>query len=158
MHPRRLTTSVLLVLVLAVVMATPLFADAQTPKRGGTLRVAYGNEISGLDFHTTPGYEMVWVATNVGCGLINIAPDGKFVPDAAESWQISSEGLLYTFKLRKNVLFHDGTKLDAAAVKFNIDRIMDPATRSSMRTFYEPVHSLEVVDPFILQIRMKYPY
>ena len=56
------------------------------PKRGGTLRVAYGNEILGLDFHTVPGYEMIWVATNVGCGLLGIAPDGKLVPDAAESW------------------------------------------------------------------------
>src|SRR5207245_1558513 len=128
------------------------------PKRGGALRVAYGNEISNLDFHTAPGYEMNWVAMNIGCGLINITPDGKFVPDAAESWQISPDGLLYTFKLRKNVLFHDGTKVDAAAVKFSIDRIMDPAIKSSMRTFYEPVHSVEVIDPQTVQIRLKHPY
>jgi peptide/nickel transport system substrate-binding protein len=155
MRSSRLAT--FLVIVAAVVI-TPLFADAQTPKRGGTLRVAYGNEISGLDFHTTPGYEMIWVATNVGCGLVNLAPDGKFVPDAAESWQISPDGLLYTFKLRKNVVFHDGTKLDAAAVKTNIDHIMDPKTGSSVRPFYQDVHSVEVVDPFTVQIRLKRPY
>src|SRR5713226_8400466 len=40
-------------------------ALAQTPKRGGTLRVSYGNEIANLDFHTAPGYEMMWVAMNV---------------------------------------------------------------------------------------------
>src|SRR5262245_50084147 len=102
-------------------------AKAAEPKRGGTLRVAYGNEIAGLDFHTTAGYEMVWVATNIGCGLINPTPDGKFVPDAAESWQISPDGLLYTFKLRKKVLFQDGTKLDAGAGKLNIERMIDPA-------------------------------
>jgi len=141
---------------LAVLASSPGFAAE--PKRGGILRVAYGNEIAGLDFHTTAGYEMIWVATNVGCGLLNPTPDGKFVPDAAESWQISPDGLLYTFKLKKNVLFHDGTKVDAAAVKFNIDRIMDPATRSSMRTFYEPVHSVEVLDPSTVQIRLKHPY
>src|SRR6266849_6732904 len=123
------------------------------PKRGGTLRVAYGNEIAHLDFHTASGYEMMWVAMNVGCGLINITPDGKFVPDAAESWQISSDGLLYTFKLRRNALFHDGTKVDAAAVKFSIDRIMDPATKSGMRTFYASVHSVEVLDPHTVQDR-----
>jgi peptide/nickel transport system substrate-binding protein len=133
-------------------------ALAAEPKRGGALRVAYGNEISNLDFHTAPGYEMNWVAMNIGCGLINITPDGKFVPDAADSWQISPDGLLYTFKLRKNLLFHDGTKVDAAAVKFSIDRIMDPATKSSMRTFYEPVHSVEVVDPQTVQLRLKHPY
>src|SRR5439155_96107 len=61
-------------------------ADAQSPKRGGTLRVSYGNEIAHLDFYTAPGYELNWVAMNIGCGLLGITPDGKFVPDAAESW------------------------------------------------------------------------
>jgi len=147
----------LTVLIGMLVAATSL-AEAQTPKRGGTLRVSYGNEISHLDFYTAPGYELNWVAMNIGCGLLGITPDGKFVPDAAESWQISPDALLYTFKLRKNVLFHDGTKVDAAAVKFSIDRIMDPATRSSMRTYYEHVHSVEVLDPYTVQIRLKEPY
>jgi peptide/nickel transport system substrate-binding protein len=148
----------LFVMVLSSAVAAPPAADAQAPKRGGTLRVAYGNEISGLDFHTTPGYEMIWVATNVGCGLIGLGPDGKLLPDAAESWQISPDGLLYTFKLRKNVLFHDGTRLDAAAVKLNIDKIMDPKYGSSVRPFYQAVHSVEVVDPSTVQIRLKHPY
>src|SRR6059058_3781665 len=139
MHLRRVLFG-LTALGSALLLASP--ALGQTPKRGGTLRISYGNEIANLDFHTAPGYEMNWVAMNIGCGLINITPDGKFVPDAAESWQISPDGLLYTFKLRKNVLFHDGTRVDAAAVKFSIDRIMDPAIKSSMRTFYEPVHSV----------------
>jgi len=147
----------LTVLIGMVVADTPL-AEAQTPKRGGTLRVSYGNEISHLDFYTAPGYELNWVAMNIGCGLLGITPDGKFVPDAAESWQISPDALLYTFKLRKNVLFHDGTKVDAAAVKFSIDRIMDPATRSSMRTYYAHVHSVEVLDPYTVQLRLKEPY
>src|SRR6266498_2246830 len=71
---------------------------------------------------------------------------------------MSPDGLLYTFKLRKNVLFHDGTPVDAAAVKFNIDRMRDPATKSGMRAFYEPVHSVEVVDPQTVQVRLKHPY
>jgi peptide/nickel transport system substrate-binding protein len=146
------------VLVLAAGLALPAATDAQTPKRGGTLRVSYGNEIAHLDFHTAPGYEMMWVAMNVGCGLVNITPDGKFVGDAAESWQMSPDGLLYTFKLRNDVLFHDGTKVDATAVKFSIDRLRDPATKSGMRTFYEPVQSVEVLDPRTVQLRLKEPY
>src|SRR5437870_13194808 len=141
-----------------MIAVPPLSSEAQAPKRGGILRVSYGNEIANLDFHTAPGYEMMWVAMNVGCGLVNITPDGKFVGDAAESWQISQDGLLYTFKLRSNALFHDGTRVDAAAVKFSIDRLMDPATKSGMRSFYEPVHSVEVVDPLTVQIRLKQPY
>src|SRR5882724_9534529 len=160
MRSRRLLPGLLLGLTaLALTVAAPApVADAQSPKRGGTLRVSYGNEIAHLDFHTAPGYEMMWVAMNVGCGLVNITPDGKFVGDAAESWQTSSDGLLYTFKLRKNVLFHDGTPVDAAAVKFSIDRLMDPATKSGMRSFFESVHSVEVLDPLSVQIRLKQPY
>jgi len=112
-----------LVLLLAAVVALPPAADAQAPKRGGTLRVSYGNEIANLDFHTAPGYEMMWVAMNVGCSLTNITADGKFVGDAAESWTTSPDGLLYTFKLRRNVLFHDGTPVDAAAVKFTTSSV-----------------------------------
>src|SRR5213080_1112537 len=127
---RRPLLAVTGVLVMLAILCGEGTAAAQ--KRGGTLRVAYGNEIAGLDFHTVPGYEMVWVATNIGCGLISITPDGKFIPDAAESWHLAPDGLLYTFKLTKNVRFHDGSKVDAAAGKITVERIMDPATKSSM--------------------------
>src|SRR5881398_1832494 len=152
MRPRRIASRLFVALTaLAWMAAVAAAAEAQTPKRGGTLRVSYGNEIANLDFHTAPGYEMMWVAMNVGCGLVNITPDGKFVGDAAESWQVSPDGLLYTFKLKKNVLFHDGTKVDATAVKFSIDRLMDPATGSGMRSFYDTVHSVEVLDSTFVQ-------
>src|SRR5262245_3603666 len=144
------------VALLLVAQAAP--TEAQAPKRGGTLKVSYGNEIANLDFHTAPGYEMMWVAMNVGCGLVNITPDGKFVGDAAESWKVSPDGLSYTFKLKPNVLFHDGTKVDAAAVKFSIARLMDPETKSGMRSFFSSVHSVEVLDPLNVQIRLKQPY
>src|SRR5687768_17537654 len=127
MRSTRIVTTLAMLAALFVLFDT---AAAQTPKRGGTLRVSYGNDIAHLDFHTAPGYEMMWVAMNVGCGLVDITPDGKFVPDAAESWTVSPDHLLYTFKLRKNVVFHDGTPVDSKAVKFSIDRLMDPATKS----------------------------
>jgi peptide/nickel transport system substrate-binding protein len=142
----------------AALAAAGVTAASATEKRGGTLRVAYGNEILGLDFHSLPGYEMLWVASNIGCGLVRLTPDGKFVPDAAESWQVSPDGLLYTFKLRRDILFHDGTRLDAAAVKFTMDRHLDPSTRSSIRSFLGAVHSTEVLDPYTVQVRLKHPY
>jgi peptide/nickel transport system substrate-binding protein len=80
------------------------------------------------------------------------------VGDAAESWQVSPDNLTHTFKLRKNVLFHDGTPVDAAAVKFSIDRLMDPQTKSGMRSFYDSVSSVEAVGPDVVQIRLKRPY
>jgi peptide/nickel transport system substrate-binding protein len=151
----------LVVGMLTLVGLTLLWSGVLTaaqPKRGGTFRVAYGNKISHLDFHTAPGYEMMWVAMNIGCGLVNITPDRQFVGDAAESWNVSDDGLTYTFKLKDNVLFHDGSQVDANAVKFSIDRLMDPETRSGMRRFYEPVKNVEVVDPLTVKVHMKRPY
>src|SRR4029077_15291347 len=80
--------------LLGVAVLLSRVALAAGPKRGGTLRISYGNEIAHLDFPTAPGYEMMWVAMNVGCGLVNITPDGKFVADAAESWRVSPAGRL----------------------------------------------------------------
>jgi hypothetical protein len=68
------------VVFLAFVASVASGAVAAEPRRGGVLRVAYGNEISNLDFHTAPGYEMNWVAMNIGCGLLTITPDGGVRP------------------------------------------------------------------------------
>src|SRR2546427_7998164 len=64
MIPRRLRPGLLrgaISLVLTIALSS-ILSDAQTPKRGGTLRVSHGNEISNLDFYTAPGYELNWVA------------------------------------------------------------------------------------------------
>ncbi|PON16239.1 ABC transporter substrate-binding protein, partial [Candidatus Entotheonella serta] len=100
----------------------------------------------------------MWVAMNIGCGLVNITPDGQFVGDAAESWELSDDSLTWTFKLKDGVKFHDGSAMDANAVKFSIDRLKDPATKLGMRRFYEPVKSVEVVDPLTVKVHMNQPY
>lgn len=155
---RRHNVVVLMIVVVSLLGFGVDSMFAAAPKRGGTLRIAYGNKISHLDFHTAPGYELIMVAMNVGCGLVNVSPDGQFVGDAAASWDVASDGKTYTFTLRDNVYFHDHTKLDAAAVKFSIDRLMDPATKSGMRRFYEPVERVEVLDPRTVRVHMKRPY
>jgi ABC-type transport system substrate-binding protein len=66
-----------MVAVMILLVLGAAAAMAAEPKRGGTLRVVYGNKISHLDFHTAPGYEMMWVAMNIGCGLVDITPDPK---------------------------------------------------------------------------------
>lgn len=156
MHRRGTQLGMIVIMGLLLLVSSSVLAAG--PKHGGTLRVAYGNKISHLDFHTAPGYEMMWVAMNIGCGLVNITPDGQFVGDAAQSWDVADDGLTYTFKLKNGVLFHDGTKVDAAAVKFSIDRLMDPETKSGMRRFYAAVKSVEVADPLTVQVHMKEPY
>jgi len=145
-------------LALLYTLALMMTAAVAQPKRGGTLRVAYGNKIAHLDFHTAPGYEMMWVAMNIGCGLVNITPDGEFVGDAAESWELSEDDLTWTFKLKDGVKFHDGSAVDANAVKFSIDRLMDPETKSGMRNFYDAVKSVEVADPLTVKIYAQYGF
>src|SRR4030095_4470970 len=103
MRPRFRPFALTLLLALTWLVATPPPGDAQTPKRGGTLRVSYGNEIANLDFHTAPGYEMMWVAMNVGCSLTNITPDGKFVGDAAESWPAPGDRPPHQHRPRREV-------------------------------------------------------
>jgi peptide/nickel transport system substrate-binding protein len=158
MHRRGLVLWVVILVLVSFMMLWWNVLLAAEPTRGGTLRVVHGTRITHLDFHTAPGYEMMWVAMNVGCGLLDITPNGHFVGDAAESWEVSADGLTYTFTLRDDVFFHDNTKLDAEAVKFSIDRLMDPKTRSGMRRFYEAVDHVEVGNPLMVRVHMRRPY
>lgn len=62
-------------------------------------------------------------------GLVTINKDGSIAPQLAEKWEISKDGREYTFHLRKNVVFSDGEKFDAKAVKANFDAIMENKDR-----------------------------
>src|SRR5437899_10759379 len=74
-----------LIALAGMLAVLPIAGEAQAPKRGGTLRVAYGNEISNFDYHVAPGYELAWAVQNIGCGLVSIRRDGKFGPAAANA-------------------------------------------------------------------------
>lgn len=71
--------------------------------------------------------------------LIKLGPDLTPQPGLATSWTTSPDGLKWTFKLRPNVVFHDGEPLDAAAVKFTIERILDPKLSLQAIRFFQPV-------------------
>jgi ABC-type transport system substrate-binding protein len=66
------------------------------------------------------------IIASVTENLVYKGPDGKLVPWLAESWTTAKDGRSVTFKLRRDVKFHDGTPFNADAVKFNFDRIVDP--------------------------------
>ena len=63
--------------------------------------------------------------------LVVLGPDGEFQPGLARAWSSSPEADAWTFELREGVIFQDGTPFDAEAVKFNVERILDPATQSA---------------------------
>ena len=90
--------------------------------------------------------------------LVRYGPDFSIHPELAESWQIEDGGKRVTFKLREGVQFHDGTPFDAAAVKWNIDRRLDPAVASPQRDQLEPIiAAVEVVDPRTVAFVLKAP-
>src|SRR5690606_6500068 len=78
-------------------------------------------------------------------------------PDLAESWSTSEDGLTWTFNLRKDVKFHDGTPFNAEAAKFNLDRIRDPQLGSPNRSYYSALESVTAPSEYVLQIKTKYP-
>jgi len=90
-------------------------------------------------------------------GLLTFKPAGmELEPALATSWDVSADGLTYTFQLRQGVKFHDGTDFDAAAVKANFDRIM--ALKMGYSYMFTMVQSVEAVDPFVVKFTLKYPY
>jgi peptide/nickel transport system substrate-binding protein len=88
----------------------------------------------------------------------------QIVPGLAESWTISKDGLHYTFKLRKGISFHDGTPLNAEAVKFSIERQINPEHPFNKlgkypfaNFFFGNVKAVEVVDPQTVEFILKEP-
>src|SRR5215510_12221438 len=88
----------------------------------------------------------------------------KLVPGLARTWDISKDGLVYTFNLRPNVTFHDGTPFNAEAVKFCFERQLNEqgpyyktGTYPYVKGFLGNVQSVEVVNPLTVQIKLKSP-
>ncbi len=82
-----------------------------------------------------------------------------FVPGLAARWDISADGLSYTFQLRRDVTFHDGSRFDAAAVARNIERIYDPARpASAAQALLGPLHRYEILDEFVIRLVLSTPY
>src|SRR5687767_952403 len=111
-------------IVLMVAVAAPLAAVAQP---AGTLVVGLVAEPVNLDPAQVTDLNSNRVGRRVVETLVTFAEEStQIVPGLAESWTVSKDGLQYTFKLRKGVRFHDGTPLDAEAVKFSIERQFNP--------------------------------
>lgn len=94
---------------------------------------------------------------NIFQGLTRIGPDGKVHPDLAESWTVSDDGKVYTFKLHSGVKFHDGTDFDANDVKYTLDRDRGPDSTNSQKPLFAHIASVDVVDPATVKITLDEP-
>jgi len=95
--------------------------------------------------------------SNVFEGLTRFMGDGSVVPGLAESWEISDDGLTYTFNLRGGVTFHDGTTMDAEDVKFTLDRILAEDSANAQKALYAAISAVEVVDPATVRVSLSEP-
>lgn len=142
--------SISFLVALALVPAVVVAQDAQNtarPMQGGTLSVALGTDTAIIDPSITGSSVTAVIARNLVDSLVGQAEDNSFTPWLAERWEINDDHTRYTFHLRKGVTFSDGTPLDAEAVKYNFDRIIDPKTTSTYaKSLLGPVNSIEAPD------------
>jgi peptide/nickel transport system substrate-binding protein len=97
------------------------------------------------------------VYANVFEGLVRFAADGSVIPGLAESWDISEDGLTYTFHLHGGVKFHDGSDFNADDVKFSLERINAADSLNAQKQLYADIASVEVVDPVTVKVTLSKP-
>ncbi len=128
----------------------------------GERELTYGLTLAptGIDPHLNASVELGIPLTSVYDTLIFQTPDsGEFVPGLASEWSISPDGLIYSFTLREDVVFHDGTRFDADAVKANIDYVTNPEHRSQKAvSMLGPLETVEVRSPYEVAFHLDRPY
>ena len=92
---------------------------------------------------------------NVYEALTTVAENGEVLPQLAESWTVSDDGLTYTFKLAKGVTFHDGSTFDSADVLFTFNRAMAEDSVNPSKGFFKPIASVAAPDADTVVITLK---
>ena len=144
--------SLFLILSLVVVSA----AFSQAPIKGGTLMVCQPAEPPGLDptTNTAAAIDRV-VYANIYEGLVKVDSGGGFLPGLANGWNISADGMVYTFNLRKGVAFHNGEAFDAAVAKWNLERAALPENGNPHPEYFNGIETIDTPDSHTLVIRLK---
>ena len=130
------------------------------PKYGGRLRVGERYGSAGLDAHKNQflidffNYTLLYNALTI----MGPVPQVRIYPDLAKAWDISPDGREYTFPLREGVKFHHGKELDSGDVKYSIERVMNPTTRSPRAFAYQGIDSVRAIDKYHVKIRLKEPF
>jgi peptide/nickel transport system substrate-binding protein len=97
------------------------------------------------------------VYANIFEGLTRFAPDGSVIPGLAESWDISEDGLTYTFNLREGVTFHDGSAMTAEDVVFSLDRARAEDSTNAQKPLFAGIESVEAVDDTTVVVTLTAP-
>lgn len=150
-------------LILAAVGAAmtlaPGLAQAQAPKSGGTLKFAVSAEPPDYDCHAATSFAFIHPVRPHYNTLLKFDPAAypKVVGDLAESWAVSTDGLTYSFSLKKGVKFHDGSAFSSADVKATYERISNPpkGVRSIRKAAYSDIAGIETPDANTIIFKLK---
>ena len=134
-------------------------SQAEAPRALGTLTFGLSTDTATIDPSITGSAITGLIARNVVDSLVGQAEDNRFTPWLSERWEVDGESTRYTFHLRPGVTFSDGTALDAAAVKYNFERILDPKTTSSYaKSLLGPIDSITTPDERTVLISYREPF
>src|SRR5262249_18292657 len=124
-HPAVYTIAVVIYL-LTMIHAAAQAAD--TPRRGGVLLAVIGADPPSLDPHQESAFANMELVAPLYSTLLQLDPyqSPKVIGDAATEWKVPPDGLVYTFKIRPAIKFHDGSPLTAPDVKATYDKIIFP--------------------------------
>ncbi len=138
---------------LSMTLAAPVSAQQVS---GGTLRVAVIADIANFDPHQF-SFVNATLIKNLYDSLIEYTPDGKAIPSLAESWTIAPDSKSVTLALRKDVKFHAGGALNAAAVAANLKKAADPKLGKNLFATMAIVQDWAVVDDHTIRVNFKTP-
>jgi ABC-type transport system substrate-binding protein len=154
--PSRTSASMLRPMVAAVVALLFLagVVHAQDPVRGGTLTIAYTSTSPHIDIQGTNQGSLSESAHYMFETLFDRSAEGTLEPLLATGFEVSADGLVYTFPLRQGVTFHDGTPFDAEAVKYNLERKIELRLPTWDTV---PWDTIEVLDEHTLRVTLTNP-
>jgi peptide/nickel transport system substrate-binding protein len=146
--------SLILLALAGALLSTTAFAAPRTD-----LTIGIQLEPTNLDPTTGGAAAAIRTVTNLNVfnGLTRIDRDGAVQPDLATSWDISPDGLTYTFHLQTGVKFSDGTPFSADDVKWTLDRDRGADSKSAQKQLFAAIASVDVVDPATVKITLSQP-
>lgn len=144
----------------------------RTERIPGFLYLRLSSDITTLDPAMIVDVAGGAVSAKIFNGLVRFDEDSKTIPDLAESFSISKDGKVYTFRLRKGVRFHNGRELRADDVKYSFERVLNPGTKSSRTWLFDRisgagefmdgtaahVHGIKALDDYTVEIEIKEPF
>jgi len=153
-----LKVSLAIVFLAALLMVSFGVYATGGPVYGGTLTIALDKEPPGLDPTTNTAAVIDRVLyKNVYEGLVTLNREGEIVPLLAEDYEISNDGLEYTFYLREGVKFHDGHELTAADVIYTFERNLDPDVPIVHAAYYGDITKMEAVNNYAVKFTLAQP-